>query len=344
MWIRSRTVFAAPLALILSLIPVSPSLATAITAGDILVADLGTCGQDGCVPGTGTIRQYSASGGDLGVFADGLSTPWSITADQLGYIYVSERDGHIKKFSPAGDNIPLLTITTAFTPGGVRVADGTIYVVDSSGGKINRYSATDGTDLGVFASTGFVSADFMAFDAQGNLYVTGKDASNDEFVRRVFSQTGANLGDFVAGFSDLTGITFDAHDNLYVASFTSNIVERYFLPPSPPGTELEPFPFAQGDTGNDSFRGIAFDASGNLYVANSARGNVLQFLPAGGTPQTPPFASGLSSPWDLVIVPVIIPPVPSNPTIKTECKEDDGWQSFDFKNQGDCIQFVNTGK
>jgi hypothetical protein len=35
------------------------------------------------------------------------------------------------------------------------------------------------------------------------------------------------------------------------------------------------------------------------------------------------------------------------PTDKAECK-DDGWQTFTlpkaFKNQGDCIQFVNTGK
>jgi hypothetical protein len=33
----------------------------------------------------------------------------------------------------------------------------------------------------------------------------------------------------------------------------------------------------------------------------------------------------------------------ANPTIKTECKED-GWQSFAFNNQGDCIQFGNTAK
>ena len=35
------------------------------------------------------------------------------------------------------------------------------------------------------------------------------------------------------------------------------------------------------------------------------------------------------------------------PTSKEECK-DNGWQTFTvpraFKNQGDCIQFVNTGK
>jgi|RhiMetdeSRZDD1v2_1073273.scaffolds.fasta_scaffold453678_1 sugar lactone lactonase YvrE len=330
----SRAVLAALAVLIFSPIFVSPSFAQGITAGDILVADRET----------GTIRRYSASGADPAPFASGLSAPWSITADQHGNIYVSERDGQrVKKFSSAGGD-PVLTITTCptitrcFTPGGVRVGtDGRIYVVDTSGGQLNRYSASDGTDLGSFPSTGtgLVSPNFMTFDAQGNLYVTGTDPVLGEVVRG-FSPTGAPLvPDFVPGFSDLTGIAFDARGNFYVASFTSNIVQKY-----DPFGNADPIPFASGDF-EDSFRGIAFDASGNLYVASSASrsgsGNILRFPPA-----APPelFATGLGLPWDLVIVPVGI-----NPTVKDECKEGD-WQSFDtaFKNQGDCIQFVNTGK
>jgi sugar lactone lactonase YvrE len=331
----SRAVLAALAVLLFTPIFVSPSFADVVT-GDVLVADLGNCtGQDVCEPGTGSIRHYSASGAeDPAPFASGLSAPWSITADQLGNIYVSERDGQrVTKFSPSGTN--LLTITTGFTPGGVRVApDGTIYVVDSLGGKINRYSAS-GTDLGRFASTELVSADFMTFDAQGNLYVTGADSANvnNEVVRR-FSPAGAD--NFVAGFFAPAGIAFDAQGNLYVASSTSHFVEQY----SSSGTDLGTFAF--GDpAGVDAFRGIAFDASGNLYVANSAGRNILRFPPAGGAAAPEPFASGLGFPWDLVIV--TMPSNPTDPTIKTECKED-GWLSFDFKNQGDCIQFVNTGE
>ena len=327
----SRAVLAALAAFILAPILVSPSFA-AVAAGDVLVADLGTCRTElDCDPGSGSIRHYSAPGPGV-VFAGGLSGPWSITADQLGNIYVSERDGQrVTKFSSSGLN--LLTITTGFVPGAVRVgSDGTIFVVDTHGGKINRYSAS-GADLGSFASTGLDSATFMAFDADGNVYVTGMDSFLNEFVRRVFSPTGANLGDFVAGFSAAAGITFDTQGLLYVASSASNIVEQYSLPPMPPGSDLGTF--ASGDPGNDSFRGIAFDASGNLYVASSTRRSILRFAPAGGAE---PFATDLSFPWDLVIV-----PMPANPTVKPECKEA-GWQSFDFKNQGDCIQFVNTGK
>lgn len=33
-----------------------------------------------------------------------------------------------------------------------------------------------------------------------------------------------------------------------------------------------------------------------------------------------------------------------DPTSKVECKENDGWKDLGFKNQGQCIRFVNTGK
>jgi len=44
---------------------------------------------------------------------------------------------------------------------------------------------------------------------------------------------------------------------------------------------------------------------------------------------------------DLVVVPL------GGPTSKEECKKG-GWETFDFprifRNQGDCVQFVETGK
>ncbi|HVM15714.1 MAG TPA: carboxypeptidase regulatory-like domain-containing protein [Egibacteraceae bacterium] len=37
------------------------------------------------------------------------------------------------------------------------------------------------------------------------------------------------------------------------------------------------------------------------------------------------------------------PPPPANPTTRDDCKNG-GWQDYGFRNQGQCIQFVNTGK
>jgi len=318
MRICSRVVLAALLALIFSVaaIFVSPSSAVAITAGDMLVAD----------PGSSAIRHYSASGGDLGEFAHGLNSPSWIAADQFGNIYVSEHDGQrISKFPPAGAN---LTIATPYNPGGIQVGtDGTIYVADYFGGKVYRYSA-NGTDLGLFASLPFpAQAEFMAFDAGGNLYVTD---SLLEAVHRI-SPTGEDLGDFVADVPGAAGIAFDADGNLYVASFNSGIIEKY----SSSGTDLGIFVSVGADS---SIHGIALDGAGNLYVANSAERSIHRFSPAGGDMGV--FASaGLVAPWDLVIIPLTPAPI-----VKEECKQG-GWLSFDsFKNQGDCIQFINTGK
>jgi len=73
--------------------------------GDVLVAD----------QTAGTIRYYSASGADLGVFVSGLTSPTWLAADAKGNIYVSGYTGDtVKKYSPSGDL--LLNIPTPFTP------------------------------------------------------------------------------------------------------------------------------------------------------------------------------------------------------------------------------------
>jgi sugar lactone lactonase YvrE len=169
----------------------------------------------------GTVRQYSAAGGDLGVFAGGLSRPSNITADGAGNVYVSETGpinfgpGNIRKFSPAGEL--LLTIPTEFNPAGLRVAsDGTIYVANYLGHAVHHYSAT-GVDLGVFVSIPapipeLARADFIAFDASGYLYVTDFPS---RAIRRI-SPAGADLGNFISGIAGLPeGIAFDGDRNLY---------------------------------------------------------------------------------------------------------------------------------
>lgn len=323
-----RVVLVPLLLLILGFSPfVNPSSAAAADTGDILVAD----------PGSGAIRRYSATGVELSPFAEGLSSPSWITADQFGNIYVSEHDGsRISKFSATGARLltfTTLTSTTPYKPGGIRVsADGTIYVADYFGGKVDRYSA-DGTPLGQFVATALTPTDFIAFDGRGNLYVTGTDFVID--VVRRFSPTG-DAFDFVSDFAGAAGIAFDADGNLYVSSSINNTVEKF----SPSGTDLGPF---ASTALSASLMGMAFDASRTLYVANSGEGlNILRSSTTGVDLVV--FASaGLVTPRDLVIMPQVVNPPPGVPIIKEECKTD-GWQSFDFKTQGDCIQYINTGK
>ncbi len=85
---------------------------------------------------------------------------------------------------------------------------------------------------------------------------------------------------------------------------------------------------------------VSIARSSNLYAANFGGANVRKFSPTGVDLGI--FASaGLVGPRDVVVVP------PGGPATKDECK-DGGWESFDFprtfKNQGDCVQFIETGK
>ena|SRR5215831_10076627 len=134
-----------PLAAVL-VIPIVLSLgvplvsAVTISPGDILVA----------AEDAGVIRHYSASGSDMGFFANNLSQPSWITTDPAGNVSVSEYGGNaIRKFSPSGTL--LLTIHTPFTPGGVAIGgDGSVYVAHYDAGKIHRYPPRATTSVSRF--------------------------------------------------------------------------------------------------------------------------------------------------------------------------------------------------
>jgi DNA-binding beta-propeller fold protein YncE len=165
--------------------------------------------------------------------------------------------------------------------------------------------------------------DFIKFDAAGNLYV-----GDFQPVGRVrlISPEGVDLGDFIAT-DGAEGLAFDATGNLYVSSYITGTIRVF----SPSGAALGAFAPA-----GSGFYGLAFDTEGNLYSSVTSLGIIKKFSPAGG--DLGGFGIGGR---DLAIIP------PGGPATKDECTNG-GWQSFEFprtfKNQGDCTQFVNTGK
>jgi hypothetical protein len=125
-------------------------------------------------------------------------------------------------------------------------------------------------------------------------------------------------------------MVIDGNSNLSVSSYTSNIIARY----SSSGADLGVF----ASIGMNQPYGLAFDANGNLLVANYGGDYVGMFSPTGEDLGI--FASaGLAGPRDIVVVP--------GPVSIEDCKND-GWGDFQFprvfKNQGECIKFVNTGR
>jgi len=312
---RASTILGTALA-ILIVLAASPVDAAPLSPGDILVVS-----ED-----AGTVHHYSVSGTDLGIFVSGLASPAWMTTDNRGNIYVSEYTGNrLRKFSPSGDH--LLTITTAFTPGGVAIgSDGTIYLAHYDAGAIHHYSSA-GADLGVFATyagcaTG-CGTDFIKFDAAGALYV----GDFQPFGRvRLISPTGVDLGNFIS-LDGVEGLAFDSLGNLYASSTATGAIRKY----SVLGTDLGVFAPA-----GSGFYGLAFDSAGNLYSSVTTSGTIEKFSSTGVA-----LGSFGVAGRDLVVVPL------GGPTTKDECKHG-GWETFEFprhfKNQGDCVRFVETGK
>jgi sugar lactone lactonase YvrE len=307
--------FLCALLIVLMLLGASSAATGAVLSpGDVLVAN------------DVEVHHYSASGLDLGVFTAGLSNASWMTVDEAGNVYVSEYTGNrVRKFSPLGVN--LLTITTSYTPGGVAIGgDGTIYVAHYDAGRIHHYSAT-GDDLGIFVAYGECAngcgTDFIKFDADGNLYV-----GDFQPVGRIrlISPTGVDLGNFVT-VAGVEGLAFDSSGNLYVSNNLTGIIQKY----SPSGADLGPF-------ASPATYGIAFDSLGNLWSSTgssiSGINRIEKFSPTGED------LGGFGVPGrDLAIVP--------GPVTVDQCKSG-GWRTVEFprifKNQGDCIGFVNDGR
>jgi NHL repeat len=125
-------------------------------------------------------------------------------------------------------------------------------------------------------------------------------------------------------------VVLDSSGNLYVADYYNSRVLFY-----PSGSTTATRVYGQGGsftTGNANNGGISanslyypegvgLDSSSNLYVADTENSRVLMY---------PPTTTGVGP-----------------PTNKDQCKNG-GWEIFTiprkFKNQGDCVSFVNTGK
>jgi hypothetical protein len=257
-------------------------------------------------PPTGTIRQFSQSGTDLGNFATVGAGPCWFSRDVAGNLYVSSNvTDQVVEYSLQGT--VKLTFSTTFTPADVHItSSGNILVADFAGSGVYEFSST-GQSLGLFSSLGLRRADFMASDSLGNLYVTD---SVDGVVRKI-SPTGVDEGNFLTNVGGITGITFDSHGNLYAdfarqAGGDTDMIRKY----SASGQDLGLIT----STGLDQPFGITFGPNGNLYVANSGNNTIHEFSPTGADLGV--FAnSGLSAPRDLVFNGVV--PEPSSLCLMT---------------------------
>lgn len=151
--------------------------------------------------------------------------------------------------------------------GGAAHADVVYVSFDSNNDAIEKFDSANGNaDLGTFANTSLATANGIAFDHQGNLYVS--NSSGNTITR--FDASGSAT-QFAAGLNAPAGLAFDAYGNLYVANNgAGNIIEI-----APDGTSTT---FA---TGLSNPTGLAFDGAGNLYVTTYGDSSIGKISPSG---------------------------------------------------------------
>jgi hypothetical protein len=147
-------------------------------------------------------------------FVTELMNPTSIAFDHAGQMYVSSRlDGTVYRVAPNG--------TMSSYAEGMGVATGiafdreeNLYVGDRSGTifKIGR-----DRQIFVFATLEpSVSAYHLAFNAQGELFVTGPTTSSFDCVHKIDAH--GNVSTYYRGLGRPQGLAFDIEGSLYVAA------------------------------------------------------------------------------------------------------------------------------
>jgi sugar lactone lactonase YvrE len=190
--------------------------------------------------------------------------------------------------------------------------DGKLYVIEPFVGVIRMHLDPSNTQsvYAAFAPTGSSLLNDLAFDDDGNLYVT------DTFAATIY-KIPAGGGASTVWFTDpalagagarpigVNGIRIDKNNQYVYVSVTSSIIGGmiYRLPlvAHPVATDLELFASLGNDEMNTGPDGIAFGKSGKLYVAEALTSTIKVFNPDGtvdavyGGPALDPV--GLPVPW-----------------------------------------------
>lgn len=180
--------------------------------------------------GSNTIRHYSSTGTDLGIFAStGLNLPTGIAFDQHGRLVVCNYgDGSLSFYSSAGQ---LLTRVATGLLNPIALAldrHDNIYVSTPNIGVnsgIFRFSP-EGNQKSLFATGIDLDPRGLAFDQAGNLYVANQFGNS---VRRYDTQ-GIVLDTFAhTGLKDPFALAFDANGELYVSNQAGGYIERFAI-------------------------------------------------------------------------------------------------------------------
>ncbi len=301
-----------------------PGAVAVDSLGNIYIADgqdqrvrrVNAAGVISTFAGTGN-RDFSGDGGQAA--SAGLNQPSGVAVDSANNVYIADRLNHrIRKVTPAGVISTFAgTGTAGFTGDGGAATSATLnsptalavdsqnnlYIVDTNNRRIRK--VTPGGTISTFAGNGLVnfSGDGgpainagistpagLAFDAQGNLYVSDGSNRVRKIVAGVITTYAGNGGTGTAGdggaatsaqLSTPAGLAVDAAGNLYIADEFNNKVRKVngagTISTYAGGANVGGN-FGDGSAATNASLalpiGLMIDGNGNLLIADSNHGRV----------------------------------------------------------------------
>lgn len=241
------------------------------------------------VYGIGVAPQLAFSPFTQTALGGGFASPYGVTVDAGGNIYVADSDSTVVYQMPAGcsSSSCVTSLGGGFgTPESVAVdGAGNIYVADDVGiHDVEKIPVGCGSSTCVQSTTGGIGPNIaVAMDGGGDSFFIASGFSGNGVYELPLGCLDDECINFRGGFNEPMGLAVDANDNIYVADTGNNAVKEMplsCLVSTAAAGKSAPCATTTLGGGFSGPTGVALDASGNIYVADYGNGAV-KVMPAG---------------------------------------------------------------